>query len=191
MPLKDTATGYGWISIALHWLTAVVIVVLLFLGSSIGSLEGDERREMLNLHTSIAITSYAVLLVRMIWRFWAGHPGPLERQRGFFFRLGKWTHIAMLVALGLMLVSGPLIAWSLGNAIVVFDWFVVPSPIEPSMGLNAFAHRVHYTGALVLLVGIVLHLGGVYKHAAFNRDGTFTKMLVAARPAKPDREAGR
>jgi cytochrome b561 len=181
MSIKDTATGYGWISIALHWLTAVLIVVLLFIGSSIDSLGGDERREMLNRHTSIAIASYVVLLGRLIWRFWIGHPGPLDQQRGFFFWLGKWTHIVMLVALGVMLVSGPFNVWSLGDSIVVFDWFVIPSPIEPSMGLHAVALRLHFTGAVVLFVGILMHLAGVYKHAAFNRDGTFTRMLVAAR----------
>ena len=33
----------------------------------------------------------------------------------------------------------------------------------------------------MIIVGTVLHFGGVYKHAAFNQDGTFGKMLVAAR----------
>ena len=38
MRLKDTATGYGWISILLHWVTAVLILYLLYLGTTIGSL---------------------------------------------------------------------------------------------------------------------------------------------------------
>jgi hypothetical protein len=31
-----------------------------------------------------------------------------------------------------------------------------------------------------MAVGVVLHVGGVYKHAAFDRDSTFGKMLVAS-----------
>ena len=34
----------------------------------------------------------------------------------------------------------------------------------------------------MIVIGVVLHLGGVYKHAAFDQDGTFGKMLVAASP---------
>lgn len=183
MSLKDTATGYGWISIALHWLTAIVIVVLLYFGSSINALEGEQRRELLNLHTSIAVSCYLFLWARVIWRFWFGHPGPLDEQRGVFFVLGKWVHYVVLVAVGVMLVSGPLMVWSMGNSIVVFDWFVIPSPMEPIMGLNRLMHWVHFSGATIVFVGILLHLGGVYKHAAFNRDGTFSKMLIAAKPA--------
>jgi hypothetical protein len=32
-----------------------------------------------------------------------------------------------------------------------------------------------------VIIGTMLHIGGVYKHAAFNQDGTFSKMLVASR----------
>jgi cytochrome b561 len=42
-------------------------------------------------------------------------------------------------------------------------------------------HTVHVWGSRVIIIGTVLHLGGVYKHAAFNQDGTFGKMLIAAR----------
>jgi urease beta subunit len=42
-------------------------------------------------------------------------------------------------------------------------------------------HTVHVWCSRVIIIGTVLHLGGVYKHAAFNQDGTFGKMLVAAR----------
>ena len=58
MQFRDTSTGYGWLSIALHWFTAIAVIVLLFVGDTISTLEGQEREEALLLHTSIAITSY-------------------------------------------------------------------------------------------------------------------------------------
>jgi cytochrome b561 len=48
------------------------------------------------------------------------------------------------------------------------------------MELYTFLHMLHVWGSRVIIVGTLLHLGGVYKHAAFNQDGTFGKMLVAA-----------
>ena len=181
MSLKDTATGYGWISIALHWVTAIVIVYLLYIGSSIGSLEGEARNATILRHTSVAITTYLLLLARIVWRFHYGHPGPSEEQRGWAFTLGKWTHMAILVVLCLQLVTGPLMRWSYGNEIEVFDWFVIPSPFEPSLALAGFLHTLHRYAATFIFVAILLHIGGVYKHTAFNQDGTLAKIIFASR----------
>jgi cytochrome b561 len=70
--------------------------------------------------------------------------------------------------------------WSRGSAIYVWDWFTIPGPFGENMGLYTFLHSLHIWGSRVIIVGTLLHLGGVYKHAAFNQDGTFGKMLVAA-----------
>ena len=64
---------------------------------------------------------------------------------------------------------------------MVFDWFAIPSPLATSFGLADFFHGIHTAAALIVFFGILLHLGGVYKHLAFHQDGTFTKMLVAAK----------
>lgn len=181
MSLKDTATGYGWISIALHWVTAIVIVYLLYIGSSIGSLEGEARNASIARHTSVAITTYLLLVARIVWRFQYGHPGPSDEQRGWAFTLGKWTHMAILVVLCLQLVTGPLMRWSYGNEIEVFDWFAIPSPIEPSLALAGFLHSLHRYAAIFIFVAILLHIGGVYKHTAFNQDGTLAKIIFASR----------
>ena len=181
MAIRDSATGYGWGSILLHWVTAVIIVVMLYVGSSIESLAGAERQSTLVLHTSIAITTYALLWLRIVWRVAYGHPGPLPRQGRFFFLVAKWVHAVMLVALAVMLISGPLLVWTMGEPIRVFDWFAIPSPVEASFELNAAVHVVHRWAAILLFVAILLHIGGVYKHTAFNQDGTLTKMIIPAR----------
>lgn len=181
MSLKDTAAGYGWISIALHWITFVSITLLLYFGSSIGAYEGAERRAMVDLHTSTAVVSYVFLWWRVIWRFVYGHPGPTEDQGRIAFFVAKWVHLGMLVVLSIMLVTGPLTAWLGGNAIAVFDWFAIPSPFEMNISMSMSMHTVHRWMAVTLFVAILLHLGGVYKHLAFNQDSTFTKMLFPAK----------
>jgi cytochrome b561 len=180
MAIRDTATGYGWASILLHWVTAVIIVAMLYVGSTIGSAAGEARQNTLVLHTSIAITSYAVLWLRILWRFVYGHPGPLAKQGRFFFLVGKWVHVGMLVALAVMLISGPFLVWTMGEPIQVFDWFAIPSPLEASFELNMAIHILHRWAAILLFAAILLHIGGVYKHTAFNQDGTLTKIIIPA-----------
>jgi len=179
--LRDTSRGYGWVSIALHWITAILIAYLLYLGSSIGALEGPDRMEAVNRHTSVAIASYVLLLARVVWRFWSGHPGPTAEQRGWAFTAGKYTHYAMLVALAIMLVTGPLMQFGYGRDIEVFDWFAIPTPFEGSMGLADFLHRVHAASALFIFLALLAHIGGVYKHTAFNQDGTLAKIIIPGR----------
>lgn len=181
MRTRDTRTGYGWISIALHWLTAIVILTIWFIGSSISSDAESGSQATLHLHTSIAITAYLLLWARIIWRFKVGHPGPLPEQTGVFHTIGKYAHYVLLGAIAAMLVSGPLMVWSRGAEIHVWDWFTIPGPFGESMTLFTFTHTVHVWCSRVIIILTILHLGGVYKHAAFNQDGTFGKMLVAAR----------
>ena len=183
---RDSRTGYGWVSIALHWITAVAIIYMLYLGNSIAANEGDARIDALNLHTSVGIANYVVLWGRIVWRAVCGHPGPMPGQQGVFYTMGKWTHYVLLGALALMLLSGPAMAWASGIDIAVFDWLSIPAAAEPDFGLRDALHRVHRASAIAIFIGIILHLGGVYKHTAFNRDGTFVKMIVPGSGGRPD-----
>lgn len=189
MPIRDTATGYGWLSIALHWFTAVVVIVLLFVGDTISTLMGQEREDALLLHTSIAMTSYVFLWARIILRFKYGHPGPLPKQRGVFFLIGKYAHYTLLLAIAVMLITGPLMAWFSGTDIGVWGWFVIPTPFEQNFAVRDALHTLHAGAAIVILILTILHIVGVYKHAAFNQDGTFGKMLVPATPSVDEKEA--
>ena len=187
MSTKDTAAGYGWVSIALHWITAIWIIVLLFLGNTIETLSGDERQVALIKHTSIAMSGYGFLLARIVWRFYSGHPNATEEQRGFTFTLGTWVHTVILVALILMLLSGPLMVWSGGSPIVVFDWFRLATPLPTSPAANSFFHSVHTWSALAVFICTLLHFIGVYKHTAFNQDGTLTRILIADRQSSNEK----
>ena len=184
MRLKDTATTYGWVSILLHWITAVLILYLLWLGSTIGSLEAEARMQAIERHTSVAITSWLLLLWRVVWRLYYRHPGPSKEQRGWAFSLGKWTHYSIVFAVILMLISGPLMQFSYGRDIVVFDWFAIPSPMEASFGLASFLHSVHKFTAIFIFITVLMHIGGVYKHTAFNQDGTLAKIIIPGRQSK-------
>ena len=76
MRFRDPNNGYSWLSIALHWATAIIILTLWFIGSSINADRANGSLATLNLHTSIAISAYLLLWARIIWRFWYKHPGP-------------------------------------------------------------------------------------------------------------------
>lgn len=183
MSARDTQTGYGWISIALHWLTALTVVAMLTIGTMSQGAPRDSYIRLVDLHTSIGVAMYALLWGRIVWRLKVGHPGPLPRQGHFFFTIGKYLHFLMLVAIAVMLISGPLMAWSAGDAIDVFG-LAVPSPVRNLPDLHNVLRRVHGLTASFIIAGIGLHLLAVFKHTVIDRDGTFDKIMVAARGPK-------
>jgi cytochrome b561 len=181
--LNDTASGYGWISISLHWITAATVIAMFVIGVMSQAPDRDTHLRLVHLHTSIGIAMYAFLWARIVWRFKIGHPGPLPKQGSFFFTIGKYFHFVMLIAITIMLLSGPLMVWANGDAIFVFG-FAVPSPVGVFPVAHDVLRRVHGATASFILAAIVLHVLAVFKHAIINRDGTFDKIMIAARGSR-------
>src|SRR5712691_8634216 len=152
MRTADTSNGYGWISIALHWLAAAVVLAMLVIGTMSQGAAREESLRLVHLHTSIGMTAYVLLCGRVIWRFAVGHPGPLPKQGVAFFAIGKYFHFLLLIAIGAMLLSGPLMVWSAGEAIHVFA-FTIPSPLGKLSGVQHVLRTVHGYAAFFILAG--------------------------------------
>ena len=178
MRLWDTGSGYGWVSIALHWLTVAIVLTMWTVGTMSQIAGEDSYPELVRLHTTIGLTAYLLLWGRIIWRFKVGHPGPLPRQSAFLFPIAKYFHFLLLVAIGVMLLSGPLMVWSDGDAIDFFV-FAIPSPVSKLAGVHDILRHVHGWGATFILLGVILHVLAVLKHMIVNRDGTFDKIMIA------------
>jgi cytochrome b561 len=178
MRIADTGNGYGWISIALHWLTAAIVLTMFVVGSMSQVDDPEQSLRLVHLHTTIGVTAYALLWGRIIWRFAVGHPGPLPKQGAFFFAIGKYFHFLLLLAIGAMLVSGPMMIWSDGAPIQVFA-VAIPSPLEKFAHVQHLLRIVHGYGASFILAGVILHVLAVFKHTVINRDGTFDKIMIA------------
>ena len=174
--MRDTARGYGWISILLHWATAIVVVAMLMTGDFVqgGKVDAVHR------HTTIGIAMYVLLWARIVWRFRVGHPGPTAKQGRLSFAVGQYFHYAFLIAIGIMLISGPLMAWSAGDSIHVF-WMEIPGPIGEDVAIHRFLRAVHGYTAAAILAALVLHSLAAIKHALINKDGTFDKIVVPDR----------
>jgi cytochrome b561 len=141
---------------------------------------GTNDPALLHLHTTIGMAAYALLWGRIIWRFKVGHPGPLPRQGAFLFVIAKYFHFCLLIAIGIMLLSGPLTVWSNGDAIEVFS-LAIPSPMPMSQALHDLLRGVHRFTSSLILLGVALHVLAVFKHLILNRDGTFDKIMIAGR----------
>ena len=179
MRTADTANGYGWISIALHWLTAAIVLTMFVIGSMSQGAAEEASLRLVHLHTTIGVTAYVLLWGRIVWRFMMGHPGPLPRQGALFFAIGKYFHFLLLAAIAAMLISGPAMIWLDGAPIHVFS-VEISSPLGKFPGAQHMLRTLHGYAASFILAGMVLHVLAVFKHTVLNRDGTFDKIMIAA-----------
>jgi len=74
---------------------------------------GVDGDAVLTLHTSIALSAMLVLWFRVLWRVVKRHPDRLPTQRRSIMR-SEAVHYILIAAIAVMLVTGPLVAWSGG-----------------------------------------------------------------------------
>lgn len=178
MPIRNTHVAYGWIAIALHWISAVGVTALYLLGERME--EAASRAEKLqaqDLHVSVAVLLFSFLLARLLWSASQPAPRPLERHK-MLQLAGRAVQGLFLLMIAVLLVTGPLAIWSAARPIQVFDVFAIPSPFPARIDwLHEATEEVHGLASKLFWPLIALHVAGALKHLLVNRDDTLRRML--------------
>ena len=182
MSLINTKVAYGWIAIALHWISAAGVVAMYFLGEQMeDALDRAAKVAAQGLHVSVGVLLFTFLLARLLWSLSQPHPVSLERNRWFrsAARVVQGLFLLMIVVL---IITGPLAVWSAPRAIAVFDLFSLPSPFPTRVvWLHDLAEEVHGLATKLFWPLVVLHVGGAVKHLLLDRDRTVQRMLWVRR----------
>ena len=179
MGIRNTAHAYGMVAILLHWLVALAVIGLFALGVWMTGLTyyDDWYKRGPDIHKSIGILLFLVMLARVLWRTVNitpdDEPGIGNRQR----RLAHGVHLLLYVLLFAMMISGYLISTADGKPIEVFDLFSVPATISDIPKQEDIAGKVHWYLALILISLASLHAVAALKHHFIDRDRTLKKML--------------
>lgn len=179
MQLGNSSARYGWVSIVLHWGVALVVFALFALGLWMVGLDyySAWRKEAPDLHKSIGITLFAIMLLRVLWRFVSPPPPPLASY-GRLTRLGaKFGHAFLYLGLFAVMIAGYLISTADGVGIPVFGLFEIPSLVSGLPDQADVAGVVHLYLAWVLVVFAGLHGVAALKHHFIDRDVTLVRML--------------
>lgn len=177
MALRNTATEFGLITRALHWLTALLVIFMLVLGLRIEDMEpGLANLWLYGLHKTIGFAVLAVILARLLWHLASPPPRPLGPP-------GPTTALARAVhrAFYLLLVAIPFSGWAGSSAtgldVMIADRWVVPPLVSTSEEAETFWFAMHGVLTKMLMALIVLHLAGVASRL-YARDGSLRRMLT-------------
>lgn len=185
MRLVNTKAGYGFASIVLHWLSAIGVIALFAMGlNAEWTTEAGDRAggaALMAIHIGLGAVLFVVLLARVVSHYAQTRPEEPRQAKAFNF-ISALTHHGMLAAIVILMVSGPLVIWSLGEPIRIFGVATLSSPFaESNRGLHELAEGAHGVGRYALWVLVPLHLAGVIKHILLDRDHVLSRMLRPVR----------
>ena len=182
MSLTNTRAAYGWIAIALHWISAVGVTALYFLGERMEDAP-DRAQKILarDLHVSVAMLLIAFLAARLFWSASQPSPRPIEQNR--VLRIAaRAVQGLFLLMIAVLIVTGPLTIWSTGQPLQVFDVLAIPSPFAARVDwLHEACEEVHGAATKLFWPLIGLHVAGAVKHLVYDRDRTLQRMLWVRR----------
>lgn len=168
---------YNAVAIALHWLVALAILVVLAVGYWFNAIPdgSDARGPVISWHKSLGLTVAALIAFRVYWRL--THKPPKlpdvmptwQRQAARFNAVFLYTLICVQPVLGYLSTSfsGYTTRW-FGIALPHWGW--------KAPALNEFFSAAHHIGAKLILLALVFHVGGALIHALIRRDGIFNRM---------------
>lgn len=160
----------------LHWLMAVLIVAMLFIGVGMAATVSRLHVTLLALHQPLGIALLALVIVRACVRVASGTPPFPADMPGWQRFIAKASHFALY---GLM-VAMPLLGWSMlsagGYPVVLLPGVQLP-PIAPhNIALYAWLRAAHGRLGLVLYAMVLLHFAAALFHGLIRRDGVFSSM---------------
>ena len=165
MRLRNTATDWGLLARALHWLIAIGIFYLLYLGiTQSGMPRGDEKTALRATHASWALVVFLLMAARLVWRLLSetpAHPAGLPRWQRISATAVHW---GIYAAVFVQLVSGVMTVATNGNGLPFFGG-TIPVPMEADRDAHHFWEEIHEPAwyALAALLGIHV-LGALYNH---------------------------
>lgn len=191
MQAGNTEAGWGWVTRAIHWIMAALILFQLGLGLWMTRFVSDliVRFDLTQIHKSWGFVIFALALVRVVWRL------ANRRAPGLPAGTPRWqAHVAHVshAALYLLMLAMPLSGWAmsaasptqdlLGIRNTVFGWFAMPDPWVPGVkAVEEFAATTHFVGAILLALLLAVHAGAALKHHFVDRDGVLAGMTFGGR----------
>ena len=198
LTMSSSIKKYTNVAIVLHWLIAIGICFMFYLGWFMEALpkegtkalsydlfnlglytweltkEATPRAFYFNLHKSIGLTIFVLIIFRIIWRFTHRPPVLLETMKLWEKRLANVAHQGLYLLMFLIPLSG--IIMSIGSKYGI-KWFgikIIPG-IDDS-GLRVLFLEFHKIFGLLILCVLFFHIIGAIKHSFVDKDGTLRRM---------------
>ena len=164
---------------AIHWTTAILMVAVIGLGLSRGSLEPGSplSGSLLDLHKSVGITILALTAFRLLLRAFVGTPALPEGMTATQRLAAVLGHATLYATLLYMPLTGYVSSVAGDYPFLWFGWFSVPGLLPIDKGLSHRAEAWHVAGQWFVYGVIALHVLATLWHQFVRKDHLLNRML--------------
>ncbi|HVV95407.1 MAG TPA: cytochrome b/b6 domain-containing protein [Hyphomicrobiales bacterium] len=173
MSWKSTASRYGLVAIAIHWISAAAILALFGLGfAAANAADPATKAALLRVHVPLGAAIVVLTLLRIVWWRFDRRPDPLPGLPSWQERSERLVRSALYALILVMGVSGIGLMIASGAPGVLF--FGEPGPLPDFWQFPPMYG--HLTGAVLLLALAVLHIAAAIYHQLYRRDRLLARM---------------
>lgn len=161
---------------ALHWLMALAILTMLFIGVGMVSTVSDWHNRLLDLHRPLGIAILLLAALRLLVRLRYGVPALPQDLPRWQRHAAQVSHILLY----LLMLAMPLVGWAMlsagGYPVSLGGGVVLPHIVPQSRSLYAFLRGAHTDLALLFFAVFLMHFAAALFHALIRRDGVLRSM---------------
>lgn len=168
----------------LHWLSAVLIISMLFLGVSMIQSLATWQNTALQLHQSFGVVVLLLVTVRLVNRLRFKAPALPSNISGLQHFAAKATQVLLYMLMIALPISGWLMRNAAGLPVSFFGAFELPLLVSESMASYGLFREAHGIIAWSLFGVIVLHISAALQHGLIRQDSVLPSMLFKFRSRK-------
>ena len=194
----SNSTRYTKTAVFLHWLIAIGIFAMFALGWYMSDLPKEAPKQMaydlfdwgiytwqlteevsprsfyFNLHKSIGISIFALIIIRLLWRFTHKPPALLSSYKAIERKLATYAHYLLYVLMLALPFSGLKTAIYSKYGVKWFGMNFIAG-VDDKM-VRDFYKEAHEIVGIIILVIIAIHILGALKHKFIDKDETLKRM---------------
>lgn len=175
---KGEMLSYTKGSKVLHWLIAVVVILMLAVSFFLDDLPKAYAPLAFTVHKSFGLSILALVLLRLFWLHYAGRPTLPKSVPAWERFLAKLVQYGLYVCLLLQPICGWIMSMAANRVPRFFGMFPLPLPgIPEDKNLAHFMANCHTVIAYVLISLIIVHIAAALKHHYIDKDGVLRSML--------------
>ncbi|WP_426247350.1 cytochrome b [Pseudomonas sp. TWR3-1-1] len=161
----------------LHWLMALMIVSMLFIGAGMAASVSERHVWLLNLHKPLGIAILLLVVVRLFVRFSTRQPPLSADLPAVQVLAAKMSHVLLYA----LMFTLPLVGWAMisaaGEPVMLSQSLQLPALLPANAKTFAFLRTAHTYLAYLLFFTVLLHVAAALFHAWVRRDGVLNSML--------------
>ena len=181
IPLLNSERHYGSVAITLHWLMALLLIVLVAMGLYMVSLPDAGydagKIRLILIHKELGMLALVIAAPRLFWRFANALPRLVDTLPEWQKVIARFVHLCFYGLMFALPVTGWLMSSAAGIPVSVPGLFTLPDLIARSDLLFQTYIQVHAALAFVLIACMLAHIGAAVRHHFYLRDTTLKKMI--------------